>query len=178
MAVMFTQGLELKLSELLAIFKDRPLVMLRSLLVVLVLVPIAALAIILLFKPSPATVIALSILAASPAPPFQLRNIYKKVGSLVYLHALHLSLALLSIITAPTVLYVLSEALGFQAEVSVFEVGKTVGQGHIELRPQPLVRSADGLMLCKYLARQLARALTVLWPLLLAAGGELEDQPA
>ena len=31
MAVMFTQGLELKLGELLAIFKDRPLVMLRSL---------------------------------------------------------------------------------------------------------------------------------------------------
>ena len=27
-------------------------------------------------------------------------------------------------------------------------------------------------------ARQLARALTVLWPLLLAAGGELENQPA
>ena len=74
---MFTQGLELKLSELLAIFKERPLVMLRSLVVVLALVPIAALALILLFKPLPATVIGLAILAASPAPPFQLRNIHK-----------------------------------------------------------------------------------------------------
>ena len=128
MAVMFTQGLELKLSELLAIFKERPLVMLRSLVVVLVLVPIAALAIILLFKPSPATVIGLSILAASPAAPFQLRNIHKNVGSLVYLHSLHLSLALLSIITVPAVLYLLAEALDFQAEVSVFQVGKTVAQ--------------------------------------------------
>ena len=41
MAVMSTQGLELKLSELLAIFKERPLVMLRSLVVVLVLFLIA-----------------------------------------------------------------------------------------------------------------------------------------
>jgi len=128
MAVMFTQGLELKFGELLAIYKDRPLVMLRSLLVVLVLVPIAALAIILLFKPSPGTVVGLAILAASPAAPFQLRNIYKKGGSLVYLGALHLSLALLAIITAPTVLDLLSVVLGFQAEVSVLQVGKTVAQ--------------------------------------------------
>jgi BASS family bile acid:Na+ symporter len=112
----------------LAIFKDRPLVMLRSIFVVLVLVPIAALAIILVFKPSPRTVVGLSILAASPAAPFQLRNIYKKGGSLMYLGALHLSLALLAIITVPVVLDLLSEALGFHAEVSVFQVGKTVGE--------------------------------------------------
>ena len=128
MAVMFTQGLELKLGELVGIFKERPLVMLRSLVVVLVLVPIAALAIILLLKPSPGTVVGLTILAASPAAPFQLRNIYKKGGSLVYLGALHLSLALLAIITVPAVLYLLSEVLGFQAEVSAFQVGKTVGE--------------------------------------------------
>jgi len=128
MAVMFTQGLALKPGELLAIFKDRPLVMLRSIFVVLVLVPIAALAIILLFKPSPATGVGLAILAASPAAPFQLRNIYKKGGSLVYLGALHLSLALLAIITVPVVLDLLSKALGFHAEVSVFQVGKTVAE--------------------------------------------------
>ena len=70
----------------------------------------------------------LAILAASPAATFQLRNIYKKGGSPAYLGALHLSLALLAIITVPAVLYLLSEALGFQAEVSVFQVGKTVVQ--------------------------------------------------
>ena len=42
----------------------------------------------------------------------------------MYLRALHLSLALLSIITVPAVLYLLSEALGFQAEVSVFRLAK------------------------------------------------------
>ena len=60
MGTMFTQGLRLKLGGGLATFKDRPLVMLRSLVVVLVLVPIAALAIILLLKPSPGTVIGLA----------------------------------------------------------------------------------------------------------------------
>ena len=128
MGTMLTQGLRLKPGGGLATFKDRPLVMLRSLVVVLVLVPIAALAIILLLKPSPGTVVALAILAASPAATFQLRNIYKKGGSPAYLGALHLSLALLAIITVPAVLDLLSEALGFQAEVSVFQVGKTVVQ--------------------------------------------------
>ena len=101
MGTMFTQGLRLKLGGGLATFKDRPLVMLRSLVVVLVLVPIAALAIILLLKPPTGTVIALAILAASPAATFQLRNIYKKGGSAAYLGALHLSLALLAIFTVP-----------------------------------------------------------------------------
>jgi bile acid:Na+ symporter, BASS family len=128
MGTMFTQGLRLKLGGGLGTFKDRPLVMLRSLAVVIVLVPIVALAIILLFKPSPGTVIGLAILAASPAATFQLRNIYKKGGNAAYLQALHLSLALLAIITVPAVLDLLSEALGFQADVTVFHVGKTVVQ--------------------------------------------------
>jgi len=128
MAVMFTHGLELKPRELLATYRDRPLVMLRSLAVVLLLVPIAALAIIFLFRPAPATAIGLAILAASPAAPFQLRNIYKQAGSLVYLSALHLSLALLAVITVPAVLNLFSQAVGFEAEVSVFQVGKTAAQ--------------------------------------------------
>jgi bile acid:Na+ symporter, BASS family len=128
MGTMFTQGLRLKLGGGLATFKDRPLVILRSLVVVIVLVPIVALAIILLFKPPPGTIVALAILAASPAATFQLRNIYKKGGNAAYLQALHLSLALLAIITVPVVLFLLSEALGFEADVTVFHVGKTVMQ--------------------------------------------------
>jgi BASS family bile acid:Na+ symporter len=95
--------------------------------VVLVLVPIAALAVILLLKPSPAVGIGLAILAASPAAPMQLRNIANKGGSLVYLGTLHVSLALLAIITVPATLSLLSNALGFRAEVGVSAVAKTVG---------------------------------------------------
>jgi BASS family bile acid:Na+ symporter len=128
MGIMFAQGLKLAPGPQLAFFREHTLLMLRSFVAVLVLVPLAALAIILLLKPSPAIVIGLAILAASPAAPFQLLNIAKKGGSLVYLGTLHLSLALLAIITVPAVLYLLSQALGFQAEVGAFQVAKTVGQ--------------------------------------------------
>jgi BASS family bile acid:Na+ symporter len=128
MGTVFVQVLMLAPGQQLAFFKEHPLLMLRSLVVVLVLVPIAALAVILLLKPSPAIVIGLAILAASPAAPFQFRNIAQQGGSLVYLGTLHVSLALLAIITVPAVLYLLSHALGFQAEVGVFQVAKTVGQ--------------------------------------------------
>src|SRR5262245_55277153 len=106
-AVMFAQGLRLAPGQQLAFFTERPLMMLRSLLVVLVLVPLAALTIILWLKPSPPVVIGLAILAASPAAPFQFRNIEKKGGSLVYLGTLHWSLALLAIVTTPSALYLL-----------------------------------------------------------------------
>jgi BASS family bile acid:Na+ symporter len=128
MGTVFAQGLMLAPGQQLAFFKEHPLLMLRSLVVVLVLVPLAALAIILLLKPSPAIVIGLAILAASPAAPLQFMNIAKQGGNLVYLGTLHLSLALLAIITVPAVLYLLSQALGFRAEVDAFQVAKTVGQ--------------------------------------------------
>ena len=127
MAITFSQGLRLAPGQQLAFFKEHPLVMVRSLLVVLVLVPIAALAVILLLKPSPAVGIGLAILAASPAAPMQLRNIANKGGSLVYLATLHVNLALLAIITVPATLSLLSNALGFRAEVGVSAVAKTVG---------------------------------------------------
>jgi BASS family bile acid:Na+ symporter len=114
--------------ELFAFIKDHPWLMFRSLVVVLVLVPLAALAIILSLKPSLAVGVGLAILAASPAAPLQFINIARKGGSLVYLGAMHLSLALLAIITVPAVLYLLSEALGFRAEVDAFQVAKTVGR--------------------------------------------------
>jgi BASS family bile acid:Na+ symporter len=128
MGTVFAQGLMLAPGQLLAFFKEHPLLMLRSLVVVLVLVPLAALAIILLLKPSPAIGIGLAILAASPMAPLQFMNIAKQGGSLVYLGVLHLSLALLAIISVPGVLYLLSQALGFQAEVDKFQVAKTVGR--------------------------------------------------
>jgi BASS family bile acid:Na+ symporter len=128
MGTVFAQGLMLAPGQQLAFFKEHPLLMLRSLLVVLVLVPLAALAIILLLKPLPAIGIGLAILAASPAAPLQFINIAKQGGSLVYLGTLHLSLALLAIITVPAVVYLLSRALGFQAEVDALQVAKTVAQ--------------------------------------------------
>lgn len=124
---MFAQGLSIAPSQL-ALFKERPLLMLRSLVAVLFLAPMAALVIILLLKPSPAVAVGLAILAACPAAPMMLVKVPKKGGSLAYIASLHLSLALLALLTVPITLLLLSKALGFQAEVGVIAVGKVVGK--------------------------------------------------
>lgn len=126
-ASMFAQGLSIAPSQL-ALFKDRPLLMLRSLVMVLFLVPMAALVIILLLKPSPAVAVGLAILAACPPAPMMLVKVPKKGGSLAYIANLHLSLALLALLTVPITLLLLSKALGFQAEVGVIAVAKVVGK--------------------------------------------------
>lgn len=125
-AVMFSQGLRLALGEQAKFFKENSKVMARSLLAVLVLVPIVALSVVAILRPSPAVAIGLLILASSPAAPFQLLNIAKKGGSLVYLATLHLSLALFAIITVPVTLYLLMHLFGFKAEFSALAVAKTV----------------------------------------------------
>ena len=128
MAVMFAQGLKLALGQSLVYFKEHPWLMLRSLGVVLVLVPVAALAIIVLLEPAPAVVVGLALMAASPASPSQLIKFGKNAEGLAYLSCLHLFLGLLAIISVPAVLYLLSRALGFQAEVDASQVAKSVGQ--------------------------------------------------
>lgn len=125
-AVMFAQGLKIVPSQLL-MFRERPLLMLRSLAVVLLFVPIAVLAIILLLKPSLPVTVGLAILVASPAAPLMLVKVPGKGGSLAYMASLHLSLSLLALVTVPVTLYLLSAALGFQVEVDVFAVAKVVG---------------------------------------------------
>jgi predicted Na+-dependent transporter len=67
--VVFAQGLKISPSQVMIYFKERPWLMLRSLVAVLVLVPAAALAIILLLKPSPAVAVGLAILVACPPAP-------------------------------------------------------------------------------------------------------------
>lgn len=126
-ASMFAQGLSIVRSHF-ALFKERPWVMFRSLVAVLVLVPIASLVIIVLMKPSPAVAVGLAILVAAPAAPLLLVNVPKKGGTLAYMACLLPSLALLALLTVPITLHLLSKALGFQADVGVLAVGKVVGK--------------------------------------------------
>ena len=126
MVSMFAQGLSMTPAQLM-FFKERPLLLLRSLVVVLVVIPMAALGIILLLQPSPAVGVGLAILVASPAGPMMLVRVAKQGGSLAYMASLHLSLALLAVFTVPITLYLFSRALGFPIEVGEFAVGKVVG---------------------------------------------------
>lgn len=118
--VVFAQGLGIAPERVLAYLKEKPVLMLRSLLATLVLVPAAALALILLLKPSPGVAIGLAILVACPPAPLTLKSAPQKGGaSAAFMTSLHLTLAGLAFVTVPAVLSLLSRPLGFQADVDL-----------------------------------------------------------
>ncbi len=118
--IVFSQGLGITPSRVVAYFRDQPGLMLRSLLATLVLVPLAAIGLILLLKPSPGVAIGLAILVACPPAPLMLKAATKKGGgSAEFMASLHLSLALLAFVTVPAILYILSTVLDFKSEVDI-----------------------------------------------------------
>jgi len=118
--IVFAQGLKISASEVVNYFKERPWLILRSLVAVLVLVPAAALGIILLLNPAREVAIGLAILVACPPAPMMIKLTPKLgKGSSAYMASLHLVLAVLALITVPGVLYLISIPLGFHAEVNL-----------------------------------------------------------
>jgi BASS family bile acid:Na+ symporter len=118
--IVFAQGLGIAPSAVASFFKKQPGLLLRSLFATLVLVPAAALGIILLFKPSPGVAIALAILAACPPAPLMIKAAPKMGGgNAAFMASLHLSLAALAILSVPGVLYLLSIPLAFEPEVNL-----------------------------------------------------------
>ena len=126
----FAAGLEISPFRVLGYFKERPGLLLRSLFAVLVLVPAAALAIILVLQPAVGTGVGLAILVACPPAPLMFKSAPQKGASQAFMACLHLGLAALSFVTVPAVLYVISRPLGFHADVDLttmaFIVGKTI----------------------------------------------------
>jgi BASS family bile acid:Na+ symporter len=121
--IVFAQGLGIAPRLVLDLFKQRPWQVLRVLVAVLVLVPAAALAIILGLRPSPEVAIGLAILVACPPAPLMVSNAPKKGASAAFMARLHLCLSALAFVTVPAVLYVLAGALHFTAEVDLGAMG-------------------------------------------------------
>jgi len=127
--IMFTQGLGISPAQVLKFFKERPGLMLRSLIACLVLAPAAALAIILVLKPSPGVAIGLAIMVACPPAPLMLQSAPKMgKGSAPFMASIHLSFAALAILTGPAVLYVISQPLGFHADIAVGTLAWTLAR--------------------------------------------------
>jgi predicted Na+-dependent transporter len=116
--IVFAEALGISPSGVLAFLRDRPAVVLRSLFAALIVVPAAALALILVLKPAPAVAIGLAILVACPPAPLMLKAATKKGGDPEFIATLHLSLALLAVLTVPAVLHGLAGPLGFSAGVN------------------------------------------------------------
>jgi predicted Na+-dependent transporter len=118
--IVFAEALQIAPSKVFGYLRDRPLVMLRALVAALVLVPAAALTLILLLDPAPALAIGLAILVACPPAPLMLKNAAKiGGGDPAFIATLHLSLAGLAIVTVPAVLNVLAIPLGFSSNAGV-----------------------------------------------------------
>lgn len=127
--VMFVQGLGISPVQVLKFFKERPGLMLRSLVAGLVLVPAAALAIIFVLIPSHGVAIGLAIMVACPPAPLMLQSVPKMgKGSAPFMASIHLSFAALAILTVPAVLYVISQPLGFHADVALGTLAWTLAR--------------------------------------------------
>jgi BASS family bile acid:Na+ symporter len=129
--IVFAQGLKISPGQVMIYFRERPWLILRSLVAVLILVPAVALGIILVLNPPIEVAVGLAILVSCPPAPLMLKatpNLGK--GSAAYMASLHLSLAVLALITVPAVLYLISIPLGFHADVNLFKMlmilGKTI----------------------------------------------------
>jgi BASS family bile acid:Na+ symporter len=116
-SIVFAQGLTIAPSLVLAVFKERLWLLLRILIAVLVLVPAAALAILLGVRAPQALAVGLAILVACPPAPLMVSSAPNKGASAPFMAKLHLLLSALAFVTVPAVLYVLSGALGVKADV-------------------------------------------------------------
>ncbi len=116
--IVFAEALRIAPKQVVAYFKDRPVVMLRALVAALIIVPAAALGLILLLEPAPAVGVGLAILVACPPAPLMIKSATKTGGGdAAFIASLHLSLAALAVVTVPAVLNVLAIPLGFSASV-------------------------------------------------------------
>lgn len=119
------QGLGATVDDL-RFFRRRGGLMLWSLLVVIVLVPLAFWAVVLIVQPPRPVAVGLAILAACPAAPLAMGKVSKTEGVAGYGACLQLSAAGLAVITTPLVLNSLGWALGFRAQVHPLAVAEQV----------------------------------------------------
>jgi BASS family bile acid:Na+ symporter len=121
--IVFAQGLKISTGEVMTYFRERPWLIVRSLIAVLILVPVFAIAIILLLKPPIEVAVGLAILVSCPPAPLMIKatpNLGK--GNAAFMASLHLSLAVLALVTVPTILYLISIPLGFHADVDLVKM--------------------------------------------------------
>jgi BASS family bile acid:Na+ symporter len=118
--LVFAQGLSISTSQAATFVREQPGVMLRSLIAILVLVPAAAVALILALKPATGVAIGLAILVACPPAPLMFKTapgVGK--GNAAFMECLHLSLAALAFLTVPAILSLIAIPLDFHADVDL-----------------------------------------------------------
>lgn len=121
--LMVTEGLGVDVRDILAI-RRRLSLLLRAFLAVDVFVPLVTWALLLWIHPTRPVAGALALLAACPIAPLALRRIGKAGGSREIAAGIHVTLALLAIVTTPLTIGVLGGALGFEARIPPLSVAR------------------------------------------------------
>jgi BASS family bile acid:Na+ symporter len=162
-AFVFSKGLGARVVDF-GYFGTQPGLMLRSFLCVDVMVPLIAMAVIILISPAKPTAVGLLLLASSPAAPLVLRAISMAGGKPEYAVSLQVMLASLAIVTTPITLYLLSSAPGLNIAIHPLDVAGSVGLSVL----LPLLAGAVARWLFPALARRIVRPLEALSTIVLA----------
>ena len=126
--LMLTIGINHSLGQLTALWRE-PGVLLRSLISVLVVVPVVAIVLLWLFDLPPYIVTALAVLAAAPGAPLTTRRSQMAGADLTYVSTLQLTLALLAVAATPLILAIFYALFELTIEhVSPLEVASQVAR--------------------------------------------------
>ena len=139
LCIVFGFGLRAAPSDLLYLLR-RPGLLWRSLLSVLVVMPIVAVALARIFDVRRATEIALVALAISPVPPLLPRKEAKAAGQESYGLALMVVLALVSIVAAPAAVEILQRVVDRPLGAAP-GANAVVGMAYLQMAPSASGRS-------------------------------------
>jgi BASS family bile acid:Na+ symporter len=181
-ALVASVGMQSTLSELLSLFRQ-PVRLLKAVVAVNVVVPLAAAVLLALFPLTRDVRIAIMVMAVSPAPPLIARRQMTVVADKEYCLGLYAALALLSIVIVPLTVAIASRASGVEVELGPFAVAKKVivlliiplllGVGFRHVAPAAAERLSPilGKVAMALLVIGAVPLLGVLWPQILSLIG-------
>jgi BASS family bile acid:Na+ symporter len=153
-AVVFAEGTRIELGDFRVLYR-RPAALLRGVLAVIVVVPVIALAVVRVVRPSFPVMVALALLAASPLAPIVLRRATHSGEDFRVAATMHISLALLSVVSTPLAIGLLAPRLGFAAVAPPSAIAALVAKSM-------LVPFGLGVLLRTFAARAADRARPIL----------------
>ncbi len=127
-SLMLAMGVSHSFEQLTSLWR-RPELLLRSLLAVIVLVPLVMGLLLWVFNLSPAVATGLAVLAAAPGAPLTYKRSQMAGGDPTYTASLQLTLALLAVVITPLMLAILSALFELPGlRLTSFEVARQVAQ--------------------------------------------------
>jgi bile acid:Na+ symporter, BASS family len=123
--VMFALGLMLGREQIAAALQRR-VVLIAVVFAVVVPIPAIAVLIVKLFQPGPAISAGIILMAISPGAPVALRRALDAGGDRRFAPALHLAIVLLAVVTVPASVLILDWIFSAEFKVTPFDIGRQV----------------------------------------------------